>query len=115
MILKINLITACLIFSWHITFSQTHQLTLENQRVDLSKRSYNVTKVIDERSDKTNIGWVQRGMVNAKVNANFANPFETEIRNFLNRNLVSNEIKPNIQIIIRTLKISEKTTFMSIT
>lgn len=106
---RINLITVCIIFSWNIAFSQTHFFSLSDQKIELSNHPYNVTNVIDERSDKSNIGWTQKGMMNVKVNANFANPLEKEVTNFLNTNLGSSG--PNIQLIIRTLKISEKTGF----
>ncbi|MDR7130051.1 hypothetical protein J2X69_002398 [Algoriphagus sp. 4150] len=107
MILRISLITICLFFVWDIAFSQTHFFTLTGQEIDLPTHSFNVTKVIDERVDKANIGWTQKGMANIKVNAGFADSFENEIINFINHNLGANG--PNIQLIIRKLKISEKT------
>ncbi len=95
--------------SWNISLGQTHFFTLSDQQIELSNKPFNVTKVIDERIDKTNIGWTQKGMANVKVNASFTNPLEKEVSNFLNNNLASGG--QNIQLVIRTLKISEKTGF----
>jgi hypothetical protein len=104
---KINLLIACIIFSWSLTIGQIQFFTLSEQKISLSNKSYTILKVTDERIDKTNIGWTQKGMSNRKVNASFSNPLEKEVENFLKANL--NSGGPSIQIIIRTLKISEKT------
>lgn len=104
---KTFLIATFLIFSCQLSFGQNHFFTLSHQKINLTNRSYNITKVVDERSNKSNIGWTQKGMANVKVNANFSNPVEKEVLNFLRNNLKSDG--PNIQLIIRTLKISEKT------
>ena len=101
------LIATFIVFMCQLSFGQSHFLTISDQRIKLTDNPYNVTKVIDERSDKSNIGWTQKGMANVKVNANFSNPVEKEVLNFLRNNLNSNG--SNIQLIIRTLKISEKT------
>lgn len=107
--IRTNLILTFLAISWNISFGQTHFFTLSDQQIALSNKPFNVTKVIDERTDKTNIGWTQKGMANVKVNANFTDPLEKELSTFLNSNLSSGG--PNIQLIIKTLKISEKTGF----
>lgn len=104
---KVILIATILFFGCELIFGQNHFFTLSDQKIQLTYKSYNITKVTDERSDKSNIGWTQKGMANVKVNASFSNPVEKEVFNFLRNNIKANG--PNIQIIIRTLKISEKT------
>ena len=105
------LIASLLVFVCQLGVGQSHFFTLSDVKIKLTDKPYNITKVIDERGDKSNIGWTQKGIVNVKVNANFLNPVEKEVFNFLRNNLKSNG--PNIQVIIRTLNISEKTGALS--
>lgn len=90
-------------------FCQTHFFSITDQKIELLDNSYHVTKVIDQRADKSNIGWTQKGMSNKKVNANFANSAEREIGNFLKENLNTNG--ESILVVVNSLKISEKTGF----
>ncbi|WP_057938813.1 hypothetical protein [Algoriphagus resistens] len=106
---KITFIATCLIFIGYSSFAQTHFFTLKDEQIDLSGKTFNVTKVIDKREDKTTIGWTQKGMANIKVNANFSEPLEQELISFLNSNPSSGDI--NVQLIIKSLNISEKTGF----
>jgi hypothetical protein len=108
--IKITLL-ALTLFIWNTSFSQTYFFSLDGQKINLTNNSFNVTGVVDERTDKTNIGWTQKGLTNIKVDANFSNPFEKEIQGFLDANMDSKG--PNLQLVIRTLKISEKTTLSS--
>lgn len=105
---RINLLVIFSILGWNHAFSQTHFFSLSDQKIEIAK-PFNLTDVIDARSEKSNIGWTQKGMMNIKVNANFPNPADKEILNFLKANLDSEG--SNIQIILRTLKISEITGF----
>lgn len=104
---KIILTFVFMILGAEVIFAQNHFLTLSNQQLKLSEKAYNITKVIDERSNKANIGWTQKGMANVRVNANFSNSFEEEVLGFISSNIDLNG--ENIQLIVRTLQISEKT------
>jgi hypothetical protein len=108
--IKISLLILTL-FTWNISFSQTHFFSLDGQKINLKNNSFKVTSVLDERTDKTNIGWTQKGMTNIKVDANFSNPFEKEIQDFLDANMDSKGL--SLQVVIRTLKISERTSLLS--
>jgi hypothetical protein len=104
---KIILIATFLIWGCKISFGQNYFFTLSDQKIELTDEAYNVTKVTDERSNTSNIGWTQKGLANVKVDASFKKPVEKEVLDFLKSNL--NAGGPDIQMIIRTLKISEKT------
>ena len=106
---KINPILICLIVSWNAAFSQTHFVSLSNQKVDFVNKTFHVTKISDQRTDKSNIGFAQKGMMNAMVDASFVNPFEKELMDFLSSNF--NQTGPKIHVVVTTLKISEKTGF----
>lgn len=101
------LIAILLILMSELSIGQNYLFTLSDLKIQLTNKAYNVTKVVDERANKSNIGWTQKGMANVKVNADFSDPLEKELLNFLKSNLQPDG--PNIQIIVRTLKISEKT------
>ncbi|EON76919.1 hypothetical protein ADIS_2580 [Lunatimonas lonarensis] len=105
----LSILVTSLLIGYTPVFGQTHFLTLNDQRIDLSATPFTITKVIDERVDKSNIGWTQKGMGNMRVNAGFTNPFDVEILDFLRNNLGSEG--PEIQVVIRNLKIAEKTGF----
>ena len=80
----------CLLFILIIgnkALSQGHLVSLHEQKIHLPNHSYCLTKVVDQRTDQANIGWVQKGITNTKVNASFSKPFEKEIQNFLNTHL----------------------------
>ncbi|WP_339750739.1 hypothetical protein [Algoriphagus aquimarinus] len=104
---SIVLIIISLCFSGYPLFAQTHFFSLKDEQIDLSSKSFNVTQVLDKRSDKSSIGWTQKGLGNIRVDANFSDPLEQELISFLNSNLNSDGI--DIQLIIRSLFISEKT------
>ncbi|MBX2968474.1 MAG: hypothetical protein KF803_03815 [Cyclobacteriaceae bacterium] len=106
---RIYPILICSLVSWNAVFSQTHFVSLNKQKADFVNKSFNVTKVLDERSDKSTIGFAQKGMMNARVDANFVSPFEKELMDFLRSNL--NQTGPKIHVVVTTLKISEKTGF----
>lgn len=89
-------------------FSQTRFFSLSKQKMELSDLPYNITEIIDERDDKSNIGWAQRGLYNIQVKANFEKTIEKEVLGFLEKSL-NTEQGTNIKIVIRTLKVSEKT------
>ena len=108
--IKISLLILTL-FTWNFSFSQTHFFSLDGQKINLKNNSFKVTSVLDERTDETNIGWTQKGMTNIKVDANFSNPFEKEIQDFLDANMDSKGL--SLQVVIRTLKISERTSLLS--
>ncbi len=106
---RICLILIYLLVCWTAALSQTHFVSLSSQKVDFVNRAFHVIKVVDERSDKSTIGFAQKGMMNAMVDANFGRPFEEELLIFLSSNL--NQTGPKIHVVVRTLKISEKTGF----
>ena len=107
--LKVLFSAIFLIVIGYSSLAQTQFFTLKEEQIDLSDIPFHVTKVHDKREDKTTIGWTQKGMANIKVNANFSDPLEQELLSFLNANLNPGDI--NIQLLIRSLSISEKTGF----
>lgn len=91
--------------------AQDHKISLESQRTQLTIQPFSVIRVVDNRSNTSYIGWVQKGMANFRVDANFDGAFDQTILNFLNRNL--NSPGPEIEVRINRLKISEETRITS--
>ncbi|MGB8705287.1 MAG: hypothetical protein WCD31_09680 [Gillisia sp.] len=72
-----------------------------------------ISKVIDNRAVKDNIGIIQRGMANKKLTANFELPFEEELQQTFNVLLPPGAGKDSLVASITMLNISEKTGSMS--
>jgi hypothetical protein len=69
--------------------------------------------VVDGRKDKTNIGWVQTGLANARRVAVFQQPAEQEILNLINRSQPHDVKRKEVILRIEYLGISEQTLAMS--
>jgi hypothetical protein len=93
--------------------SQVYEISLGKQTLALPGRHFYVSDIIDARISKNNIGWVQRGLANARVGANLAKGFKPELTDFFNRNLPA---QANLQpVIVKVLKfqVSEHTSAAS--
>lgn len=107
------LLTVLSFFCHSSVWSQVHEISLAKQTLELQGRHFYVSDIIDARISKNNIGWVQRGLVNSRTEANLAKGFKPELTDFFNRNLPAQN---NLQaVIVKILKfqVSEHTTAYS--
>ena len=103
-------IITVLFFVVHSTFSQK-RFALSKEKMHLFDRPINLKGVIDNRKDRSGIGWVYTGIKNKKTSAQFVSPLEEEISYFLKNNLVLDQDAPALYIYIKVLSISEKIHF----
>ena len=45
---------------------KTHKITLSNESIEIPNRNFYVSTIVDNRADKTNIGFAQSGAFNSK-------------------------------------------------
>lgn len=88
-----------------IVFSKDYFYYLEGIKIDLINPNFIVTKVVDDRKIKTNIGFTETGVANKTFAAQFSKPLETEVISFLNDNL--NKQGTAIEVVVKTLRIYE--------
>lgn len=101
---KITLCLLMLIYS-SIVFSKDYFYYLEGIKIDLINPNFIVTKVVDDRKIKTDIGFTETGVANKTFAAQFSKPLETEVISFLNDNL--NKQGTAIEVVVKTLRIYE--------
>ncbi|MCB9033727.1 MAG: hypothetical protein H6553_07810 [Chitinophagales bacterium] len=66
-------------------FDDDFYISLKKETVNLKNNNYKVVDIIDARTNKKNIGFIQ----SLKVNADFLKPFDQEIKTFLESNLTN--------------------------
>ncbi|MEM7552482.1 MAG: DUF6563 family protein [Bacteroidota bacterium] len=106
-----NIFLTILLLISQFSYAKDYVLSLSQVEVSLNEKSYQLKSVVDARTEKANIGWVQKGLSNRKVFANFAMPFDKEIKNFLSNNLNTSNDVPAIHALVERLYVSEKTGF----
>lgn len=94
-------------------WSQVYKISLAKQTVELPGRHFYVSDIIDARISKNNIGWVQRGPVNSRREANLEKGFKPELTDFFNRNLPAQSNLPAVIVKILKFQVSEHTTAFS--
>ena len=91
-----------------ILWGQDEQVVLQNEPIGFETDGFYIKKVIDERENKENIGFVQKGVFKkTKVDANFKDGLEESIFNYLRENLGQDAGGVPIVIGITELNISE--------
>lgn len=83
------------------------KIELENEKFEIENRNFYISKVIDEREDKS-ISWIiQRKGDNHKLKAQFKDGLEAAIFNFISNSLPKEEGQKEIVVKIIELQISE--------
>ena len=83
------------------------EIELENEKFEIANRNFYISKVIDEREDKS-ISWIiQRRGDNHKLKAQFKDGSEAAIFNFISNSLPKEEGQKEIVVKIIELQISE--------
>lgn len=91
-----------------LSAQNTHSLTISLEKIE-TKVPFLVTQVVDGREDKSNIGWVQKGLGNVRRNAVVPRGIAREMYESLLRNNVMDANGPKTIIRIDYLAISEQT------
>lgn len=103
--IKILVLAIVMLSTSNVIICQDYIISMHGFPNRLRNASFEITKVIDGRQLKEHLGWVQKGLNNERVRANFEKPLEDEIFAFLSKG-------PNtgskFQVVIKQLEISEK-------
>ena len=120
-IMKLKTIALILLtgISVHLMIAQDHYkpirqdkvlfIELENEKFEIENRNFYISKVIDERKDKSIIGISQKGAFNKKINTKFTDGVEISVFNFISNSLPKEEGQKEIVVKIIELQISEVT------
>ena len=76
----------CIMFS-PCLLAQKYEISLAKRKTSKPLQKIAVSKIIDLRYDKTNIGWIQKGLSSDKVPADFKTAIDQEIITFLKNNI----------------------------
>jgi len=94
--------------------AQIHKVNLVEQKgqfVELN--GFNVHQVLDARTDKHSIGWVQKGLINKKVLADFSHGLEKELETLFQRPNSVKEKRVPVLMKFNAFEIWEETNFSS--
>src|SRR6478735_8058434 len=89
--------------------AQRLKISLAGQRTSKPIPIIEIEDVIDLRLDKTNIGWVQKGLSNAKIHADLVAGLKEELQWFLNNNTTGGGKKIPVIIKVNKFAITERT------
>lgn len=107
-------LTLIWILCYSVVYGQSdYQLSLTGQRINITVNQIWINEIIDVRNDKSNIGFVQKGISNARRNATFEKSFESELKDFINSNLKLSENPLLVALRVNHFHISEETRFSS--
>jgi hypothetical protein len=97
------------VFGLHqIIWSQDEIIVLQNEPIEFKVDGFYIKKIEDVRSDKENIGFVQKGVFKkTKVDANLKGGVEKAVYNYLKENIRQDTNGVPIVIRITKLEISE--------
>ena len=88
--------------------AQKYEIKLAEEKFENRIHNVSVGEVIDLRPDKTNIGWIWKGMGNMKVHGDVPGKLPDELKAFVNNNLaIGNQTIPLI-VKINKFNVSEK-------
>ncbi|RKY47374.1 MAG: hypothetical protein DRP88_04610 [Candidatus Neomarinimicrobiota bacterium] len=94
-----------------VCYSQKKLIELKNEPDKIEINDFYISKVIDGRKNQENIGFIQIGLFNKKIDADLAGGVENSIYQYLQNSFSFDTSKTPIVIKIAHLNISEKTTF----
>lgn len=98
-----------IVFGVHnIIWGQEELIVLQNEPIEFKADGYYIKKVVDDRADKENIGFVQKGVFKkTKIDANLKGGVEKGIYNYLKENFEQDPNAVPIVLCITKLQISE--------
>ena len=85
--LTFSLACLWLILTAHSGRAQTYRLSLNAEKLEVPAGPWQVTRVLDLRSDRSELGTVHRGMANETVSADFVQPLTAELTQFFRTQL----------------------------
>ncbi len=82
--LSFYLVFSGLLLAWSTPAqAQSHRFDLKAEKLDVPASPWQVTQVLDLRTDRSRLGEVLQGLDNHSVSADFAQNLETELRQFV--------------------------------
>lgn len=97
----------CIMFS-PCLLAQKYEISLAKRKTSKPLQKIAVSKIIDLRYDKTNIGWIQKGLSSDKVPADFKTAIDQEIITFLKNNIAVSDNSIPLIVKINKLEIAER-------
>ena len=92
----------------NLAWGQEEIITLQNEPIEFKADGYYIKKVVDNREDKDNIGFVQKGVFKkTKIDAKLKGGVEKAIFNYLQENFRQDQNGVPIVLCITKLQISE--------
>jgi len=100
----------CLILSSSL-HAKVKMMRITPAKDKLEIKNYRIAKVVDERLDKTNIGYLTTGAHNFFLSANFSQPLTDEFNQFLAENTQQNNMAEAVELHVYDYFLHETSTF----
>jgi len=91
--------------------AKVKRVSISSAGDDLTLRYFHITKVIDERLDTNNVGYITTGASAAFLTANFEDGLTAEFDEFLKENVKQNPNSEALSLHVLTYRLFEKTSF----
>jgi len=108
--MRLQIILFFVLLTTILVAQSDHTIQIDAQPLTLKNRVFHIQEVWDNRKTPSSIGFVQKGLGNKRINANFKEPFSEYLLQTFNHLIPPKSTTPIIAK-IHNLYISERTTF----
>ena len=91
--------------------AKVKRVNISNSGDNLTLSHFSISKVVDERLDTSNIGYITTGANNFFLTANFENGLTSEFNNFIKENIKQNASNAALELHVEKYLLFEKTSF----
>lgn len=99
------------VFPTTLLQAKVKRVSISSAGDDLTLRNFHITKVVDDRLDTNNVGYITTGATAAFVTANFEDGLTAEFNEFLSENIKQNTNSEALALHVLTYRLFEKTSF----
>ncbi|KAA5533598.1 hypothetical protein F0919_13750 [Taibaiella lutea] len=99
------------VFPTTLLQAKVKRVSISSAGSDLALNHFHITKVIDERLDTTNVGYITTGASAAFLTANFEDGLTAEFTGFLRENVKQNAGSEALSLHVLNFNLFEKTSF----
>jgi hypothetical protein len=100
-----------IVFPTTVLQAKVKRLNITSASDNVAIRNYHITRVVDERLDTTNIGYITTGANNVFMTANFEDGLTVAFNNYLRENIKQNQNTEAVELHVIRYKLYEKTSF----
>jgi hypothetical protein len=104
-------VCALIVFPTTALHAKVKRLNITSASDKVAISNYHITRVIDERLDTTNIGYITTGANNVFMTANFEYGLTSEFNNYFRENIKQNQNAEAVELHVIRYKLYEKTSF----